>query len=129
MTATDAKTFMDAAENRLLELNVDSGRADWVKSTFITGDTEEIAAKLDQRSIDAQVEYAKQSTKYDGQQLDPALQRKMKILKTGLTIATPADPKESSELTRITSSMEGTYGKGKVVSQRPAKLQGHRRPD
>jgi peptidyl-dipeptidase A len=39
--------------------------------------------------------------------------RKMKLLKLSLTLATPADPKESEELTRIVASMEGTYGKGK----------------
>ena len=37
----------------------------------------------------------------------------MKLLKLSLTLATPADPKESEELTQIVSSMEGTYGKGK----------------
>ena len=37
----------------------------------------------------------------------------MKLLKLSLTLATPAEPKESEELTRIAASMEGTYGKGK----------------
>ena len=37
----------------------------------------------------------------------------MKLLKLSLTIATPADPKQAEELTRITTSMEGAYGKGK----------------
>jgi len=96
-----------------MALNIDSGRADWIKSTYITYDTEDISAKLDQRAIDAQVDYAKQSTRFDGSSLDPVTARKIKILKTGLTIATPADPKQAGELTRITSQMEGAYGKGK----------------
>src|SRR5262249_26292709 len=41
------------------------------------------------------------------------LARKMKLLKISLTVATPSDPKESEELTRILAGMEGTYGKGK----------------
>ena len=109
----DPRQFIDAAEARLLALNTDSGRADWVKSTFITGDTEEISAKLDQRAIDAQVDYAKQSTRFNGATLDPVTARKIQLLKLGLTLATPADPKLSEELTRITASLEGTYGKGK----------------
>ena len=32
----DAKTFVDAAEQRLLKLWVDTSRADWVRSTYIT---------------------------------------------------------------------------------------------
>jgi peptidyl-dipeptidase A len=112
-SAADAKTFIDNAEQKLLALNIDAGRADWIKSTYITDDTEDISAKLDQRAIDAQVDYAKQSTRFDGLALDPITARKIQILKLGLTIATPSNPAEAEELTRITSGMEGTYGKGK----------------
>jgi peptidyl-dipeptidase A len=115
----DAKEFIDSIEPRLMALNVDSGRADWVKSTYITGDTEEVAAKLDQRAIDAQVEYAKEATKFNPLGHDQDTTRKMQILKNGLTIATPADPKESEELTRITSHLEGTYGQGKWCPKGP----------
>jgi peptidyl-dipeptidase A len=102
-----------------MALNIDSGRADWIKSTYITYDTEDISAKLDQRAIDAQVDYAKQSTRFDGLPLDPVTARKIKLLKLGLTIATPADPKEAEELTRITSQLEGAYGKGKWCPDGP----------
>ncbi len=95
-------------------------RADWVKSTYITDDTETLAAKLDERAIAATVEYAKQSTRFDGLQLDPVTARKIKLLKLSLTIATPSDPKESEELTRIVAGMEGAYGKGKYCPSGPA---------
>ena len=36
----EAKKFIEDAEGRLLTLNADSQRADWVKSTYITDDTE-----------------------------------------------------------------------------------------
>ena len=87
-TPEDARTFIDSAEQKLLALNVDQQRADWIKDTYITGDTEEIAAKFDQRAIDAQVDYAKQSTRFDGLSLDPVTARKIRILKLGLTLAT-----------------------------------------
>jgi hypothetical protein len=79
-TAFDAKTFIDNAEQRLLALNIDSGRADRIKSTYITDDTEDIAAKLDQRAIDAQVDYSKQSTRFAGLALDPETARKIQLL-------------------------------------------------
>ena len=119
-TPDDAKRFMDDAEQKLLVLGVDSSRADWIKSTYITDDTEAVSAKLDQRSIDATVDYAKRSTQFDSHNLDPVTARKLKLLKLSLTIATPADPKESEELTTITSRMEGTYGKGKYCPSGPA---------
>ena len=118
-TPDEAKSFIDGAEQKLNALGVDSNRADWIKSTYITDDTEAVSAKLDQRTIDAQVDYAKQSTRFDGLTLDPVTARKIKLLKTSLVIATPADPKESEELTRITASMEGTYGKGKYCPKGP----------
>jgi peptidyl-dipeptidase A len=118
-TADDARKWMNDVEQKLLVLGVDSGRADWIRSTYITDDTESLAAKMDERAINATVQYAKESTKFDGLQLDPVTARKIKLLKLSLTIATPSDPKESEELTRIVSGMEGTYGKGKYCPSGP----------
>jgi peptidyl-dipeptidase A len=112
-TVQEAKAFIEAAEAKLLPLQIESGRADWVKDTYITEDTEILAAKADERAIVATVELAKQATRFDHLKLPDDVARKLKILKLSLDIATPADPRESEELTRIVSSMEGTYGKGK----------------
>jgi peptidyl-dipeptidase A len=118
-TPDEARKFINDAEQKLLILGVDSAQADWIKSTYITDDTEAIAAKLDERSIAATVRYAKEATRFDGLTLDPVTARKLKLLKLSLTIATPSDPKESEELTRIVSGMEGAYGKGKYCPSGP----------
>jgi peptidyl-dipeptidase A len=117
--ANEARDFVNGLEPKLLALNIDSGHADWIKSTYITGDSEEISAKLDQRAIDAQVAYAKESSRFDGATLDAETARKIRILKLGLTLATPADPKAAEELTRITSQLEGAYGRGKWCASGP----------
>jgi len=122
-TPEEARKFINDAEQKLLVLGVDSSQADWIKSTYITDDTEAIAAKLDERAIAATVKYAKQVTRFDGLALDPVTARKIKLLKFSLTLATPSDPKESEELTRIASSMEGAYGKGKYCPSGPASCQ------
>jgi peptidyl-dipeptidase A len=111
--AEAAKKFIEDAEAKLLKVNVDASRADWVKATYITEDTETLAAEADERAINATVELAKQATRFDNLQLPEDVARKLKLLKLSLTLATPADPKESAELTQIVSSLEGTYGKGK----------------
>jgi peptidyl-dipeptidase A len=115
----EAKKFIDDVEQKLLALNIDAGRADWIKSTYIIDDTEAIAAKLDEKAIAATVEFAKQAKRFDGLTLDPVTARKIKLLKLSLTIATPSDPKESAELTRLVSGMEGLYGKGKYCPSGP----------
>src|SRR5712691_8269112 len=112
-TVAEARAFLDAVESKLLVLSVDASRADWVKDTFITDDTEILAAKANERLIAATVDLVKKSKRYDGLALSEDLARKMKLLRVSLTIATPSEPKESEELTRIMAGMEGAYGKGK----------------
>jgi peptidyl-dipeptidase A len=79
-TPEEARKFIDDVEQKLLVLGVDSSMADWVKSTYIIDDTETLAAKLDERAIAATVQYAKQSTRFDGLKLDPVTARKIKLL-------------------------------------------------
>src|SRR5438876_945903 len=112
-TVAEAKAFLEATESKLLVLSVESSRADWVKNTYITDDTETLAAKADERAIAATVDLVKQSKRFDGLQLPDDLARKLKLLRLSLTVATPSDPKEGEELTRIIAGMEGAYGKGK----------------
>jgi peptidyl-dipeptidase A len=116
-TVAEAKKFVDDAEAKLFALSVEASRAGWVQSTYITDDTEILAAKANERAINAGVEYAKKAVRYDKLKLPPELARKMLLLKLGLTLAAPSDPKESEEVTRIAASMEGTYGKGKYCPQ------------
>jgi len=118
-TPADARKFIDDAEQKLLALRIPQARADWIKATYITDDSEAVAALLDERAINAAVDYAKQATRFDGLHLDPVTARKIKLLKLSLTVATPADPTESAELTRILASMEGAYGKGKYCPGGP----------
>ena len=112
-TLAEARKFIDDAESRLLALNIESSRAGWVKSTFITYDTEILAAKADEASITATVELAKKATRFSSVHMPPELARRFELLKLSLTLATPANAAESEELTKIVSQMEGTYGKGK----------------
>ena len=112
-TIEEAKKFADDAEATLLKLWVDQSRADWVKSTYITDDTLTLAAQAADKSIAAGVRFAKQAARYDKLALPPETARKLKLLKLSLTLAAPADPSESAELTQIAAAMEGAYGKGK----------------
>src|SRR5207244_3543791 len=63
-TADEARRFVDAADAKLLKLANSFSKADWVKSTHITDDTEALAAEANERLITAQVELAKQATRF-----------------------------------------------------------------
>ena len=112
-TVDDARRFMDNVESTLDQLNVIDNRASWVKSTYITDDTEILAAKADEDFIRQTVDFVHQAEPFAALPLPPDLARKFKLLKLSLTVAAPSDPAKAAELTRITAGMEGTYGKGK----------------
>jgi peptidyl-dipeptidase A len=112
-TFRDAPEFLAAVEARLLDLYVEASRADWVKSTHITEDTETLAARANERYINAAVGFAKQAPRFEKPALPPEVARKLKLLKVSLTMATPEDPQEAAELTRIVAGLEGAYGRGK----------------
>ena len=112
-TLQEAKKFLDDAEKKLFALGYEAGQASWVQATYITDDSEAVAAKANERAIAESVRLAKAATRFDHLKLPPDMARKMMLLKVGLTLAAPADPAESAEVTRLAASLEGAYGKGK----------------
>ena len=116
-TASEAEKFINDAEKRLLDLNIKAGRAEWVKSTFITDDTEALAAEANEVLIGATTELAVQARRFDSLDLSPELKRKLKLLKLSLTLPAPKNPAERAELTKLAASMEGDYGKGKYCPE------------
>src|SRR5262245_15902323 len=112
-TAADARKFLGDVNKNLLRLINDGNRAGWVQSTYITPDTEVLAAQANEQLVNAVTKYAKDARRFDKVTLLPAERRQFDVLKNSLTMSAPPDPKESEELTRIVASMEGAYGSGK----------------
>lgn len=114
---SDADKFIADAEKRLFDLIVKYQRAAWVMSTFITDDTEALSADANKDVIAAVTELAEASRRFDGVDLNYDTTRKIKLLKLALDLPAPKDPTERDELTKIASSMEGDYGKGKYCPE------------
>src|SRR5258706_6638485 len=116
-TVAEAKKVLDNAEKRLFDLSLEANQAGWVQSTYITDDTEAVAARANERVIAEGVRLAKGAVRFDKLTLPPDMRRKMQLLKVGLVLAAPANPAESGEVTRLAASLEGTYGKGKYCPE------------
>ena len=116
-TPAEAEKFIADAEKRLFDLNIKYSRADWVKSTFITDDTEALSADANNAVITAVTELAEQSRRFDGVDLPYDVARKMKLLKLSLVLPAPKDSAERDELTKLAASLEGDYGKGKYCPE------------
>ena len=112
-TAADAKKFIDEVNDTLLKLNVEVSQANWVSENFITDDTSSLNARANQRLIDKTAQYAKDAVRFDHTDVPADIRRELNLLKLALVMATPADPKEGEELTKIAADMDGEYGKGK----------------
>ncbi|HEX4135255.1 MAG TPA: M2 family metallopeptidase [Bryobacteraceae bacterium] len=112
-TVADAKAFMDRAEADLLKMTVLQQRAQWVQETYITDDTELLAANADERVIALTTDLINESRKFDSLALPADLKRKFLLLRLSLTMPAPKDPKLREELTQVAASLDGSYGKGK----------------
>ena len=73
-TAADAAAFLGTVNETMRRLGVEQNQAGWVQQNFITDDTEALAARSNQRFIDAIVRFAKEATRFDQVEL-PADQR------------------------------------------------------
>ena len=115
-----AAEFLAGVNDTMLKLGTDAGQAGWVYSTYITQDTEALNAKSNQAYIEAVARYAKEAAGYDRAETTPDERRQLDLLKLALELVTPADSKEAEELTKLASSLEATYGRGKWCKD-PAK--------
>ncbi len=119
-TPADATAFLTNVNDTVLRLGIQQAQAGWVQQTYITDDTEALAARANQAANDAGARFAKESTRFDRVELPPVERRQLTVLKTSLVLATPSDPKESDELSKIMARMQSAYGKGRYCTD-PAK--------
>jgi peptidyl-dipeptidase A len=112
-TAEEAHQFIEAAEKRLEVLGKKAGRAAWVQNNFITVDTQKIAADAQSDFAAAVTELAPGARRFEGLQLPFEDARKLKLLKLQLSAPAPDNRSERDELSSLSSSLEGDYGKGK----------------
>ncbi len=118
-TRAEAEAFLKDAETKLLKVGNEAQRAAWIQSTYITEDTEALTADANEAAINVTKQLARGAVRFDKLNLPPDMKRKLYLLKNALTVATPTDAKESSELTKLMSGMEGTYGRGKYCRDNP----------
>ena len=112
-TAADAKAFLATANATTLTLGTQQGQAGWVQQTFITDDSEAIAARANLAYNEAGAKFAREAVQYDTVQVSADERRQLNLLKVALVLATPSNPAESDELSKIMARLESSYGKGK----------------
>jgi peptidyl-dipeptidase A len=113
-TAAQADAFVADAEKQLAELSVYANKAGWVNSTYITEDSDWIAAKVGAVSTELSVRLAKGAARFDKVAgLAPDTRRKLDILRQGIVAPAADVPGAADELATLLTGLQSAYGKGK----------------
>jgi peptidyl-dipeptidase A len=116
VTAADAEAFVDDANREIKEVSQKLDRAAWVKSTYITPDTEYLEAKEYEKLMELLSRKVKEARKFEGLDLPPETARALYLLKFSAGLPAPSDPGKRARLAELSSKLEGIYGKGKYCS-------------
>ena len=113
-TAADADAFIAAAEKDLFDYTVEASQVNWVNSTYLTEDTDAMAARINAVGTEKSVKYALEAAKYkDVAGLSADTKRKLDILRNGLVLPAPTKPGAATELNQIATDLQSQYGKGR----------------
>ncbi|MDF2638857.1 MAG: peptidyl-dipeptidase [Novosphingobium lindaniclasticum] len=113
-TAQGAAQFIAAAEKDLFDFSVDNARINWVNYTYLTDDTDALAAQSNGLLTEKQVNYAVEAAKFAKLPgLDPDVSRKLGILRQSIVLPAPTTPGAAAQLSEISTRLASTYGKGR----------------
>jgi peptidyl-dipeptidase A len=110
----EAVEFIGEAEEILEEQREFAARTFWVKSNFITPDTDWLAARAEAESTETAVRLANETKRFDGLELPAATRRKMNVLRTDITLPAPSREGAAQELAEITTWLASTYSTGRA---------------
>ncbi|MDQ4087071.1 MAG: M2 family metallopeptidase [Pseudomonadota bacterium] len=114
LTAADADAFVARAERELAEFSQINNRAQWVNATYITPDTDALAAHFGTIGTEMGVRFATEAARYlEVPGLSPDTRRKLNILRSGLTLPAPTTAGAAAELNRIATELQSQYGRGR----------------
>jgi peptidyl-dipeptidase A len=116
LTAEGARQFVAAAEKDLGDLSLIGARAAWVNATYISDDTDALNTYFGTIATEKGVKYATETAKWlQVPGLDPDTERKLNLLRGGLTLAAPTTPGAAAELNEIATRLQSAYGKGRAT--------------
>lgn len=113
-TVAEAESFLAKAEKDLYDFTVEAGRVQWINSTYITDDTDALAAKYGEIGTEKAVAYALEAARFQNVPgLSAETRRKLDILRGGLVLPAPTKEGAAAELSTIATKLQSAYGKGK----------------
>jgi peptidyl-dipeptidase A len=113
-TAAEADAFVTAAEKEMYDYIISASRVFWVNSTYLTDDTNALAAEVGAKGTEMQVRFALEAAKFnDVAGLSEETRRKLDKMRGGIVLPAPTTPGAAAELNTIATNLQSIYGKGK----------------
>jgi len=113
-TAEEAAAFVARAESELAAHSVLESRANWINRTYITEDTDALAAEFGARGTELSVRLAKGAARFDDvNDLSVDVRRKLALLKQSIVLPAPGRTGAADELSAIATRLQSSYGKGR----------------
>jgi peptidyl-dipeptidase A len=109
--------FLARSEKEMLELGKEVGLAHWVRATYITPDTGELAARASERALAFDSALIAQAKKLKDVPTDAESARAIELILRGSSMPAPNDPKLRAELAKLATDLEGLYGAGKACDE------------
>jgi len=114
LTPEGAAQFVAAAEQDLFDYTVEASQVNWVNSTYITDDTDAMAARINAVGTEKGVNNALLAARYaEVAGLSDDVRRKLDIMRNGLVLPAPTTPGAATQLNEIATRLNSQYGKGK----------------
>jgi len=107
-----AKSFLETAEAQLSAGEALAERADWIRATNITLDTDWLSERLEADRTALTVSLAKEAGQFDGKVRDPVVARKLVILKRLALLPPPSDPGAAMELAEVSGRLSTRFATG-----------------
>jgi len=111
-TPQDADAFVERVNRELRRLWVEDSRAQWIKATYITADTDAAAAAAHSRTLAYWREAVDQARAYRDLPLKPETRKALEELLLAESAPSPAEPALREELTQIAARLSSLYGRG-----------------
>jgi len=114
LTPQGAADWVDMAEKTMFDFGVEFARISWINNTYITHDSDMLAAKYGAQATEMSVAYANDAARFARVEgLDPDVARKLDILRNGIVMPAPVADGSATELNEIATKLGSAYGRGK----------------
>lgn len=113
-TLADAQGFVEKVEKTYAGLNERANQTFWIQETYITPDSEALAADVSAELTKQAVEFANESKEFANVDMPAELRRKIDKVRQAIVLPAPSREGAAEELAAITTKLNSEYSTGKI---------------